>query len=132
MVNLFPNDARLRDLTYHADISVDVDVTRDSQEVRFLCRHVQRRLPCQNCSLCSPHCASFHFSSSLPPLQVDENNVPIEPMTETITVGIGKLPLMLRSNFCALSFTRDLTETNECPLDPGGYFIINGSEKVRV
>ena len=27
---------------------------------------------------------------------------------------------------------RDLTELNECPLDPGGYFIINGSEKVFI
>jgi hypothetical protein len=47
-------------------------------------------------------------------------------------VYIGKLPLMLRSTFCALSHTQDygVTDALECPLDPGGYFIINGSEKV--
>lgn len=41
---------------------------------------------------------------------------------------------MLRSSFCLLSqlTDRDLTELNECPLDPGGYFIINGSEKVLI
>ena len=40
---------------------------------------------------------------------------------------------MLRSTHCLLSglTDRDLTQLNECPLDPGGYFIINGSEKVR-
>ena len=27
---------------------------------------------------------------------------------------------------------RDLTELNECPLDPGGNFIIKGSEKVLI
>ena len=39
---------------------------------------------------------------------------------------------MLRSKYCLLAglSDRDLTELNECPLDPGGYFIINGSEKV--
>ena len=39
---------------------------------------------------------------------------------------------MLRSTYCLLSglTDRDLHEVNECPLDPGGYFIINGSEKV--
>lgn len=45
---------------------------------------------------------------------------------------IGKMPIMLRSKYCLLNnlVDRDLTELNECPLDPGGYFIINGSEKV--
>lgn len=39
---------------------------------------------------------------------------------------------MLRSTYCLLNglTDRDLCELNECPLDPGGYFIINGSEKV--
>lgn len=41
---------------------------------------------------------------------------------------------MLRSSYCLLHALedRDLTELNECPLDPGGYFVINGSEKVLI
>uniref|UniRef100_A0A672U329 DNA-directed RNA polymerase subunit beta n=1 Tax=Strigops habroptila TaxID=2489341 RepID=A0A672U329_STRHB len=47
---------------------------------------------------------------------------------------IGKIPIMLRSTYCLLNglTDRDLCELNECPLDPGGYFIINGSEKVLI
>ena len=47
---------------------------------------------------------------------------------------LGKIPIMLRSQFCLLSGLNDheLTELNECPLDPGAYFIINGSEKVLI
>ena len=39
---------------------------------------------------------------------------------------------MLRSKYCKLRdlSDRELTELNECPLDPGGYFVVNGSEKV--
>ena len=48
-------------------------------------------------------------------------------------VFLGKIPIMLRSTYCLLHALeeRDLSELNECPCDPGGYFIINGSEKVR-
>lgn len=48
--------------------------------------------------------------------------------------AMGKIPIMLRSSYCLLNNMndRDLTELNECPLDPGGYFIINGSEKVLI
>ena len=49
-------------------------------------------------------------------------------------VPIGKIPIMLKSYYCLLHdlSDRDLSELNECPLDPGGYFIINGSEKVLI
>ena len=47
-------------------------------------------------------------------------------------VEIGKLPIMLQSKFCRLSGKShaELAKLNECPYDPGGYFIIKGSEKV--
>lgn len=42
------------------------------------------------------------------------------------------LPLMLRSFYCRLrnKTDRDLTQRGECVFDQGGYFVINGSEKV--
>lgn len=42
---------------------------------------------------------------------------------------------MLKSDLCALkSFVReqDLMQAGECPYDQGGYFVINGSEKVII
>ena len=88
---LWPNEARLRNLTYAAPLYVDIKKT------------------------------SYR-----------ENDVPVESKLEKIP--IGDIPIMLRSAYCLLSdmTDRDLTELNECPLDPGGYFIINGSEKVLI
>ncbi|CAJ0562401.1 unnamed protein product, partial [Mesorhabditis spiculigera] len=79
-----PQECRLRDMTYAAPITVDVEYTRGNQRVikRDLC--------------------------------------------------IGRMPIMLRSSKCIL---RDLEEeelarVKECPYDPGGYFVVKGSEKV--
>eukprot|EP00271_Cylindrocystis_brebissonii_P022832 TRINITY_DN8941_c0_g1_i2.p1 TRINITY_DN8941_c0_g1~~TRINITY_DN8941_c0_g1_i2.p1 ORF type:complete len:1189 (+),score=261.50 TRINITY_DN8941_c0_g1_i2:389-3955(+) len=49
-------------------------------------------------------------------------------------VFIGKIPIMLFSNYCNLhnNSQRDLMLLGECPFDQGGYFIINGSEKVLI
>jgi DNA-directed RNA polymerase II subunit RPB2 len=46
-------------------------------------------------------------------------------------IHIGKMPIMLRSSACILSQHTHLNthETDECNYDPGGYFIVNGSEK---
>ena len=47
-------------------------------------------------------------------------------------VNIGRLPIMLRSNKCVLTGKSDaeLARMIECPLDPGGYFVVKGTEKV--
>lgn len=41
---------------------------------------------------------------------------------------------MLKSTYCILNGLpdKDLHELNECPYDMGGYFVINGSEKVLI
>ncbi|PHT63382.1 hypothetical protein T459_32746 [Capsicum annuum] len=46
-------------------------------------------------------------------------------------VIIGRMPIMLRSCSCVL-YGKDeeqLAKLGECPLDPGGYFVINGTKK---
>lgn len=52
-------------------------------------------------------------------------------------VYIGKIPIMVRSMTCHLmsekfQSEKDLFAWGECPYDSGGYFIINGSEKVLI
>ena len=47
-------------------------------------------------------------------------------------VMIGRMPVMLRSSKCMLynKSDRELAAMKECPMDPGGYFVIKGVEKV--
>jgi DNA-directed RNA polymerase II subunit RPB2 len=47
-------------------------------------------------------------------------------------VHIGKIPIMLKSNISILNQYNNFenTQTGECKFDAGGYFIINGSEKI--
>ena len=73
------------------------------------------------------------------PIYVDIDKKIVQPDgseedREYLKTYIGKVPVMLRSEYCHLNglSDRDLAEVKECPLDPGGYFIINGSEKVLI
>lgn len=47
-------------------------------------------------------------------------------------IKIARLPIMLKSNLCRLAgrSDREMALVEECPLDPGGYFIVRGQEKV--
>ena len=79
-----PHECRLRDMTYSAPITVDVEYTRGNQRV------IRKGLP------------------------------------------IGRMPIMLRSSNCILhgKSESELAKLNECPIDPGGYFVVRGVEKV--
>src|SRR3989344_2896425 len=53
---------------------------------------------------------------------------------ESFVAQVGKLPIMVKSKFCNLNgLNRDeLIKKGEDPDDPGGYFILNGNERVLI
>jgi len=100
VTNMFPLEARLRNLTYSAPLYVDVN-----QMVYDIADR----------------------TASLEDLQaIDIKECPKE--------FFGYVPIMLRSSYCVLSDKTDkeLVELGECIYDQGGYFVINGSEKVLI
>ncbi|MCD6445257.1 DNA-directed RNA polymerase subunit B [Candidatus Bathyarchaeota archaeon] len=83
---IYPMEARLRNLTYAAPVALEMTPVIDGRE------------------------------------------------QDTELVYIGNIPVMLRSKLCFLSqlSREELIAVGEDPDDPGGYFIINGSERVMV
>ncbi len=53
---------------------------------------------------------------------------------ESFQTKIGNLPILIKSKYCHLHklSKEELIEHGEDPDDPGGYFIINGTEKVLI
>jgi len=99
--DLYPHEARLRSLTYHAAMYVFIESKQyaidDDRNI-------------------------IEGESSLVRCQLHEY------------VFIGYVPIMVRTKHCRLTgiSDRDLTLVGECVFDQGGYFIINGSEKVII
>ena len=54
--------------------------------------------------------------------------------SESVVVNFGDMPVMVKSKICPLSSMskQELIEAGEDPEDPGGYFIINGTERILV
>ncbi len=63
-------------------------------------------------------------------MTIEEEGLP----RDTTRQHIGDLPVMVKSDLCQLSAKtkEQLIDSGEDPNDPGGYFIINGSERVIV
>jgi DNA-directed RNA polymerase II subunit RPB2 len=91
---MYPNDARLRNMTYGTSIHYDVDV-------EFI----------------------YYVGG--------ERVVHTEKLNK---IYLGNFPIMIQSNLCILNtLSRDVRfNMGECRNDYGGYFIINGKEKVII
>ena len=93
---MYPNEARLRNMTYAFTVHYDVDV-----EFKIL----------------------------------DEDTGELKEHTITLEkIFLGKFPIMLQSDMCILQNLHPKVrfEMGECINDPGGYFIIDGKEKVVI
>ncbi|CAG8548150.1 7523_t:CDS:10 [Ambispora gerdemannii] len=115
---MFPQEARLRNLTYAAPLYVDMKKRTVDADPRAL---ENKDRPNVNEMFDEEHLEDEEDNSQNTPGGFDK-------------VFVGKVPIMLRSDFCVLSklSDRELYSLNECPYDQGGYFIINGSEKVLI
>ncbi len=84
-------------------------------------------------SLITPHEAKIRGLTYAAPVTL-ELTVKKDDQVDSEVVEIGKIPIMVRSRACNTSnMTKEqLIETYHDPLDPGGYFIIKGNERVMV
>ena len=95
-------------------------------------------------SIMTPHIARMNnltYSSSLyVNIHVVIENINSDNIVEKIdkyvnNVYIGKIPIMVKSKGCILYEVpgiNDIEDNSECRYDNGGYFIINGNEKVLI
>ena len=88
----------------------------------------------------TPYLARMRNMSYSSPISIDFTAKIIkDPQGEAIEVSskkiskvnIGKIPIMVKSKYCVLTQKRQV-KSDECLYDYGGYFIINGNEKVCV
>lgn len=74
--------------------------------------------------------SSINVDVAITAKSLDENGDYVVETKRINGVSLGKIPIMVKSDYCILKNT--CIESNECKFDYGGYFIINGNEKVVI
>lgn len=113
-------------------IETDVGVEVELGEIRVDPAEVTEADGSKN--LISPNEARLRNQSYFSPVTLQMKLKRPDREGEFEDVKIGMLPTMIKSRVCNLSGKDEdqLIEQGEDPLDPGGYFIVNGSERVLV
>jgi len=81
-----------------------------------------------------PHEARTRNLTYAAPVYLEMTLVTERGESEPTMVYIGSIPIMVKSEYCPLSkmSEEELIANGEDPMDPGGYYIINGSERVLI
>lgn len=81
----------------------------------------------------TPHVARMRGLTYAAPLFL-KITTKIGTQKDEFEVQIAKMPIMLKSNKCVLKDKTfdELVDIGEDPYEPGGYFVVNGTEKVVV
>ena len=109
MRRVTPSDCRRQKMTYASNLIVDVDIET---------------------TVITPRNVSGDPECPTPPPRVERRT------TTARGLCIGRVPVMINSCLCATTLAKSngvsATDLGECEVDPGGYFIVSGSEKVLV
>jgi DNA-directed RNA polymerase II subunit RPB2 len=106
---MFPHESRIRNLTYSTDLYADITISKKEVSDDYV----------ENSET-----------------QKRERKVKAVIMEKKFEKQqIGRVPIMVKSQFCQLKSYNEMQRVRsgkDCCFDQGGYFIINGSEKVIV
>ena len=83
------------------------------------------------------YCSNLNIDMHITVKTLNTNNTDYNEETKVINnISLGKIPIMVKSNYCVLKNTGTTIVSDsinsECKHDYGGYFIINGNEKVVI
>ncbi len=125
---MYPNEARLRNLTYASMLYSDiyVEFIREAKEdgSTIAISEYERQLADL---VSTPPNTNLGVSED-----IYRNHDSV--IKHFKSVPIGRIPVMLLSDICVLAGhgKSTLREMGECPYGQGGYFIINGKEKTII
>lgn len=162
---MFPNEARLRNMTYgmtiHYDVEVEItkllqpgeepeklfmvssggkeysaSIVEDNDTQRVVGGGPRKKSQTVDVGDYSPSEMKYILEETNKSVtQDDQNNMKIQKYKFLLEkVYLGKFPIMLQSEFCVLNgIPREIKyQMGECLNDYGGYFIIDGKEKIII
>lgn len=110
---------------YINNITLSEPTTSENNGVtQIMTPHIARL---RNFSYSSPMTVDFTIKTTVATVS-GETSTQIKKLHN---IPIGKMPIMLRSRLCVM-YNQLHNQKKECKYDKGGYFIINGNEKVLI
>ena len=136
---LYPNEARLKSLTYQSEIKVDLIVEKiiNVYREKYKYLNINDELGASELELEAEAGTDVSLGNRerrAALIKYYQNKPENKQRDLYEKVSLGHVPIMLQSNICSLYNLEgnSLRSAGECQYDQGGYFIIDGKEKVIV